>query len=253
MSELMPGAEPFHYDGGDVGCLLVHGLTATPQEMGGVGRFLADQGLTVHGVLLAGHGTQPTDLDRTTWRDWYTSVRIGHERLARRCRQLFAIGLSVGGALVLHLAAHETERVAGVVAMATPLYLTNPLLLAAPALRLFVSSIRKRPGKDWHDQGAAARRVAYDRYPLAAVEQLLAFQQHLRDDLPEIRVPTLLMHSRADQRVDPANMPLIFDLISSQDKRMVWLEKCNHIVTEDGASERVWQLCLQFVLEHTRP
>jgi len=44
---VMPGAEPFANDGGDVGVLLCHGLTGTPQSLAPWAHRLADEGLTV--------------------------------------------------------------------------------------------------------------------------------------------------------------------------------------------------------------
>src|SRR5262249_50914792 len=57
-----------------LGCLLVHGFTATPAEMRPLGEALAARGFPVRGVRLAGHGTSVEDLARTGWRDWYASV-----------------------------------------------------------------------------------------------------------------------------------------------------------------------------------
>ncbi|MEA3336424.1 MAG: hypothetical protein U9R25_10975 [Chloroflexota bacterium] len=94
MAKLMPGAEPFFYPGNDVGCLLIHGFTASAQEVHGLGRYLASQGLTVRGLLLPGHGTHPDDMLNADWRMWYAAVRIGYEDLRRRCDQVFAMGLS---------------------------------------------------------------------------------------------------------------------------------------------------------------
>ena len=40
----MPGAEPFYFKGTAAGCLLLHGFTATPQELRGLGEHLAARG-----------------------------------------------------------------------------------------------------------------------------------------------------------------------------------------------------------------
>lgn len=63
---LRPGGEPFAFAGGPIGVLLVHGFTGAPQEMRGLGRFLAENGMTVLGIRLPGHGTRPEDLERVT-------------------------------------------------------------------------------------------------------------------------------------------------------------------------------------------
>lgn len=245
MPDLMPGAEPFYHPGNDVGCLVIHGFTASPQEVSGLGRSLAAAGYTVNGVLLAGHGTDPADLNQTTWRDWYASVEAGYWRLAARCRQVYVLGLSLGGALSLHLAAHRP--VAGVVAMAAPLSIGEPLLPLASAIGAVMPTLPKSRKSDWFDPAAAGRRVAYDRYPLLAAAQLAAFLRHLRDDLADVQAPVLLMHSYQDRRVPPANMPLIYEMLGSDDKRMVWIDGSNHILTDDAAREQVWQLCREFV------
>lgn len=249
MHSLLPGAEPFFLPGNETGCLLVHGFTASPQEMAGLGRYLAAAGLTVHGVLLAGHGTHLSDLNETSWRDWFASVEAGYQRLAATCTQVCVMGLSLGGALSLHLAAHRP--VAGVVSMAAPLAIDSPLLPLAATVGRLMPALPKSRTPDWFDPEAAGRRVAYDSYPLLAAGQLAAFLRHLRDDLAEVQAPALLMHSHQDRRVSPAYMPLIYDMLGSQHKRMVWIEGSNHILTEDAARARVWQLCLEFVANLT--
>ena len=60
---------PFFFEGGPTGCLLVHGFSRSPLEMGPMGEYLAGKGLTVLGVRLAGHGTSPEDMAKTTWCD----------------------------------------------------------------------------------------------------------------------------------------------------------------------------------------
>ncbi|MGH2829570.1 MAG: alpha/beta hydrolase, partial [Actinomycetota bacterium] len=67
---LMPGAEPFAFDGGTTGVLLVHGYTGTPQGLREWGEYLAAQGHTVLCPRLPGHGTQPKDLHAVGWRDF---------------------------------------------------------------------------------------------------------------------------------------------------------------------------------------
>ena len=84
----MAGAEPFFYRAGDVGCLLVHGFTSSPFEMQGLGRYLADRGVTASSPLLAGHGTSPHDLHHTTWRDWYASVSNALDEMLAQCENV---------------------------------------------------------------------------------------------------------------------------------------------------------------------
>ena len=54
---ILPGAEPFSHDGSNVGVLLCHGSTGTPQSMRPWAEHFADWGFTVRVPLLPGHGT----------------------------------------------------------------------------------------------------------------------------------------------------------------------------------------------------
>ena len=248
MTQVMPGAEPFLYQGGDIGCLLLHGFTGTPQEMRRLGQFLHGCGYTVHGPLLAGHGTSVQQLSTTTWRDWFQSALDGWQALDKECAHVFTIGLSVGGALALHLAAHVQNS--GVVAMATPLVVDSKLLWLA-RLASYVVPYRKKGPSDIKDRAALGERVAYRHTPTHSTYQLLLFFQHLRDDLPEVHVPVLLIHSRRDTTVDPRTMPRLYKPLGAGDKRMLWLENSGHIVTEDRERDLVYVSIRDWIKERT--
>ena len=62
MRLLLPGGEPFFLPGGSTGCLLIHGFTASPQEMRRLGEHLAGEGHTVLGLRLPGHASTPPDM-----------------------------------------------------------------------------------------------------------------------------------------------------------------------------------------------
>lgn len=247
MSEIMPGAEPFSYEGGDIGCLLLHGFTSTPQEMRPLGQFLKDEGFTVHGVLLAGHGTRVEELHATTWRDWYRSAYQGWQTLQGSCTRVFVIGQSLGGALALHLAAHVP--LSGVIALSAPLVTDVKLLWLARTLR-YLWRYRKKGQSNIHDPAALAERVCYDHTPNRSNEQAILFMRHLHEDLPEVHTPALLMHSRHDQTVDPATMPCIYERLGAEDKQMMWLENCGHVVTVDYDRELVFEAIERFIAGH---
>lgn len=247
MSNVMPGAEPFRYEGGDTGCVLLHGFTSTPQEMRPLGEFLRDRGFTVRGVLLAGHGTRVEDLHATTWRDWYRSAYEGWRELQGSCQRVFVIGQSLGGALALHLAAHVP--LPGVVALSAPLVTDIKLLWLARTLK-YVWRYRKKGVSNIHDPEALAVRVAYRYTPNRSNEQAVLFFRHLYDDLPEVHTPTLLIHSRQDKTVDPASMPRIYERLGAEDKQMMWLENSGHVVTVDYDRGLVYAAIERFITGH---
>ncbi len=257
MPTYLPNAEPFFFEGNHIGCLLIHGFTGTPYEMRGLGAFLSQTfNYTVSGPALAGHATCVEDCARTTWQNWYASVEREYELLKARGDQVFAIGLSLGGALALHLAAHEP--LAGVVSVAAPIYYKHRLeffFRAFPFLFQLIPYVKKNyDDDDTQDPDVRAIHPAYEHNPTRAARSLIKdFLPHLRGELRLIQTPALLLHSRADRTVPPHNMQLIYDALGSRDKRMVWLERGGHLVLEDYGKDEAFKLIADFIREQSSP
>jgi carboxylesterase len=247
---LMPGAEPFLLRGGRTGCLLVHGFTASPQEMRGLGEHLAGQGHTVLGIRLAGHGTRLEDMARVRWTDWQADVQDGLNLLASLCDRVVLIGLSLGGALSLLEAAGG--NVAGVAALSTPFtFGDSPRVALARALRAVVRTIPKG-ASDFRNEDAGRARVAYPAYPLAGLPQVEAALQAMRAALPRLSGPVLLLHSADDTFVVPENMTSIREHLTGAQVTSELIDGSNHILTCDARRDLVWSRVAAFVAQCTR-
>ncbi|NLA05166.1 MAG: alpha/beta fold hydrolase, partial [Firmicutes bacterium] len=110
---IIPGAEPFAFPGGEVGCLLVHGFTGNPSSMRPMGEYLAAQGFTVVGPRLKGHGTRVDDMLDNRYQEWIASAEAGLEEIRKQCVTVFVAGLSMGATLSLHLAHSHPDIVKG--------------------------------------------------------------------------------------------------------------------------------------------
>jgi carboxylesterase len=236
--------EPFCFEGGPTGCVLLHGFTAAPREMRPLGRVLNGGGVTVHGARIAGHGTRPEDLARTTWRDWYASALDAVRELRARCNRVFACGLSLGGALSLLLAANGA--VDGAVAINTPLRPYDKRMKYARFLALFLPYTAKGLA-DLHDPKALADHADYPRIPTRAAAELYSLTRALERQLPRVDTPLLVIQSRHDRVVPPDNAQSIFDRVASGDKRLVWLDRGGHIATEDYDKDIVFEATLRFI------
>lgn len=245
---ILEGAEPFFYKGGPLGCLLVHGFTASPEEMRLLGEHLANEGHTVHGVRLAGHGTSVEDMARTRWQDWAASVQAGAHQLATESERLVVIGLSLGGALALLLG--PRLGAAGVVALAAPYtvpderYRQHRLLARALAA---VRPYRPKSKGQWFNPAAARGRVAYAHNPLPSVIELDKLLAELRRALPGIHTPVRLIYSADDTYVPPSHGEKILARLGSARKELLRVEGCNHILTRDGDTEKVFSLVSEFL------
>jgi carboxylesterase len=241
---VMPGAEPFHHDGGPVGTVLCHGFTSTPQSLRPWAEHLALHGLTVSLPRLPGHGTRWQDCNLTTWQDWYGAVEREFAKLRDRCDHVFAMGLSMGGALALRLAELRGPEVAGLVVVNPFLTTLDPRRYAVPLLRWVVPS---SPGIIGDIKKPASVELGYDRLPLQAAYSITRAWRDLRADLPKITQPLLLFRSRDDHVVEPASARLVLSRVSSVDVQEVVLDNSYHVATLDNDAERIFAGSLQFV------
>jgi carboxylesterase len=242
---IIPTAEPFFFPGNRIGCLLIHGFTGAPKEMRWMGEYLGNLGYTVLGVRLAGHATQPQDMQRTRWQDWVASVEDGYNLLKGWVDRVFVIGLSMGGILSLLFASQHP--VSGVVAMSTPYALPDdprlPFIRIISLLILWV----KQGTSDWHNPDAAKDHVCYPYFPTRAVIQLRDLLSEMRSVLPMVQVPVLLIHSKQDKGVVPHNAEQILAALGSQDKQLYWVENSGHVIPREPDRQIAFNAANEFI------
>ncbi|MBC8506662.1 MAG: alpha/beta fold hydrolase [Anaerolineales bacterium] len=248
---IIPTAEPFFFPGDDIGCLLIHGFTGAPKEMRWMGEYLAERGHTVLGIRLAGHATRREDLLRTKWTDWVDSAEDGWHMLNSASKQVYVIGLSMGGVLSLLLGSRFPVK--GIVAMATPYDLPpDPRIPFLRLIHLFVPVVPSGES-DWHDHKAEEEHISYSGYPTRMVLELKPLFAEMRAGLPNVGAPTLLMHSRQDGGVDPENMPKIYNDLGCEDKSMLWVENSGHVLTRDAARDQIFKAADDFIRRVSAP
>ncbi len=218
----------FYWQAGSTGVLLIHGFTATTTEVRLLAGLLFEEGFTVSGPLLPGHGTSPQDCNQHTWQEWYAHVEQSYLEMAASCHKVIVGGESTGALLALRLASLHPE--------------ISAILCYAPALRLmvsrvkiflltlcvpFISSIPKPPPQDdllWK---------GYAVNPLRGAYQLARLQKATYPILPRIHQPILIMQGKLDTTVHPLAPQIIYDQVSSPIKELYWLEHSTHCLILD--------------------
>ncbi|MEO9153314.1 MAG: alpha/beta fold hydrolase [Lapillicoccus sp.] len=242
---MLPGAEAYASDGNDIGVLVCHGYTGSPQSMRPWAEHLASAGYTVRLPLLPGHGTTWQEMGRTRWPDWYAAVETDFRELHERCRLVFVVGLSMGGLLATKLALEHGPHVAGLV-LVNPIFKhDNKALLALPVLRHLVPSLAGI-GSDIKKQGGVPE-LAYARNPLQAMYSQTLLWAEVSRDLSEITQPVLLMHSRVDHVVPPLSSAWFLSRISSTDVTEIWLENSFHVATLDNDAPLIHDESVRFI------
>ena len=261
----------------EIACLLIHGFSGTPTEMRGLGEALAEQGIRVYGVLVAGHNGDPEALIVSGRRTWIASVEEGLAQLASY-KTVFVAGLSMGGVLALTLAIRHPERIAGVVAMSTPTRLdSNIQTRLVPLARYFIkwfyplkalnfnsptvqAQILKQAQLrdatvttiDFTDSQVVNHIKTLVRIPVPAIAELITLINQTRKILSKLRIPLLIIQSKQDQTVEPNCAEELYRLtISAPSKSLHWLEQSNHVITTGVEREEVYQLVSSFIKETT--
>lgn len=242
---LMPGAEPFHHDAGQVGVLLCHGFTGTPQSLRPWGEYLAAQGLSVSLPRQPGHGTTWQEMNRTRWEDWYAEVEKAFADLQGRCANVFVAGLSLGGCLALRLAQVHGDAIKGVIAVNPSIALDVPLLRLAPVLKWFLRSV---PGVANDVKKPGVTELAYTRTPVSAAASLPRLWSLVQADLGKVTQPLLIFHSTDDHVVKPTSVAILRERI--RDATIEELSDSYHVATLDNDADRIFAGSLEFIRTH---
>ena len=257
----------------EIACLLIHGFSGTPTEMRGLGDALAEQGMRVYGVLVAGHNGDPEELIVSGRKTWLASVEEGLAQLVQY-KTVFVAGLSMGGALALKLSIRHPDRLAGVIAMSTPTRLENTIQARlVPYARYFIkwfyplkalnfnnpkvqAEILKQAQLrdatvttiDFNDPQVVNHIKTLVRIPVPAIAELIALINQTRRNLYKLRIPLLIIQSKRDQIVEPKCAKELYALTTSApSKSLHWLEQSDHVITTGVEREEVNQLALSFI------
>ena len=244
---LSVAARPELTGGRRVAVLLSHGFTGSPASMTPWGAHLGDLGYAVEVPLLPGHGTTWQDLNTHTWDDWYATLDAVFTRLAATHDAVVVGGLSMGGALVLRLAAdHATgaDAVAGVM-LVNPAVATKRLdVKLLPVLKHVVPSF---PGIANDVKLPGVLEHGYTRTPLKAIHTLLQAWPPLIADLPRVTAPLLYFRSAVDHVVDDASEPIITSRVSSREVVVRRLPESYHVATLDHDAPQIFAESADFV------
>ncbi len=233
---------------GRVCVVLSHGFNGEPAEMRELEDRLRAGGFSTRNVLLPGHGTTVRDFASSRWEQWVRAIHLEARAVRARGERVVLVGHSMGGAACLLVAAREPE-VAGVAALCPPLHMDVPGRYLVTRLRRVLPYF-PAGGEDVRDRCGARRlfrRNVYRWTSLAAAHSLFQGLGELRDALPDIHCPTLILCAEHDHVVPVRDGLEVYRLVGAAQKDLVVLERSFHAVTKDVERqlvlERVERFC----------
>jgi carboxylesterase len=249
----MKGAEPIFIDkNSKVGILMIHGFTSTPHQFKELSIYLADKGFTVYAPLIAGHGTKPEDMIKTTPKDWCQSVKDAYLKLKEKTEKIIVIGNSFGGNLGFWLAKDLNNDLAGIISLGTPIRLKYHWIIAS-RFRLygrFRKYYRKPPRIYKMDYTDMMDEITYPLIPVKSLGEFLYFlKNETALNLDKVKVPALVIQPNYDPVVHPKSATYIYENLGSSFKKICWLDTNSHIVTNSKKNIELFQKIFNFIKE----
>lgn len=232
------------------GVLLIHGYMAAPEEMKPFATYLHEKGFTVFAPRLAGHGTAPEDLAKTTYEEWIESVEEAYVVLSHSCDKLIIGGFSTGAGLALELADRVNDYEA-IFAVAPPMQLNDLGAYFVPAINAWNGMIKKfhlsAIAKEFLENRPENAHINYVRNPIAGIHQLELLMEQLAPKLTTLKKPVLIVQSRKDPVVSPRGTLKLFNKLGSAVKEYYLFDYERHGILTGKDVERVFQSIENFI------
>lgn len=239
-SGVVVGAEAISVRGGERAALLLHGFGDTPQTLSTIAESLRRRGWTVEVPLLPGHGRGLEEFARSRRVEWSSCVRAAYDGLVAGHDAVAVVGLSMGGALAVSLAAERKPRA---------LVLLAPYLVLPPRGKLLTTFWRlwqlPRPYVEGNsnasirDPAARAQSLGYGRATPRTLLELRRTVEAAQADSPTARAPTLAIFSVADYRIPGIEAERAFARLGADIKSLRWVDRSGHVITVDHDRETV--------------
>ena len=244
-------AGPFYFEGKqETAILMIHGFSGTPGKIFQLGKHLNEKGkFTVSGILLRGHGTTMEDLQTKKHAEWIEDALQGFDQLAEKYKDIVVIGFSMGGILACKVA--QERPVKQLVTIEAALLDINPMARLTPIIKYFIPYIM------WEEMDPKLEKdyelkynIGYEGIPLRAAHEFQKLRKVVKKKFSSIECPTLLIHSLKDDSQKPKSSKIIHEKIASKDKRLLMLEKSNHLVPMGPEKELVFDTISSFLSEY---
>jgi carboxylesterase len=231
--------------------------------------------------MLAGHGASQKELLASGWRDWLASCREALTQLSETCDAVVVGGLSMGGLLPIPLAV-ENPKVKGIVAMSPTIKYdsknsSNPFQVFLPVVDILPflgkmcywtetapfglkdERLQRQISKQLEALNNSYKRVgsedhsSHDFNPeqfrtyAGSLRELQRLIAEVKKQASSVTCPAVIIQSIEDTITTKWNAEELQRWLGSNDKKIVFLDGCDHVLTMDLKKEEVAYYYAEFV------
>lgn len=228
-------------------CLLIHGFTGAPTDLGQLAERLQATGHEVYSPTLAGHGGSRFDLERVSWLDWIHSAEKELVALLKQHPQVHLIGFSMGGLIATYLANKYRDRIRSLTLLSTPIYTINPKQLFKSIAEAIQKSMRSHPSGLRQEEDVQRYLAKVKSTPVRSLVHFRRLVQTVKPLMEEIEMPLLVVQGELDDLVEARSATYIFESARSDIKHLAMYPQSRHMICVDCEAEQVMAEVLRFL------
>lgn len=218
----------------DRAILFIHGFPTTPYMYKNAAEYAYDKGYDVYAPLIPTFGADYKEFAKTNFSSWYLYIKNYYSDLRERYKELYVVGVSMGGMMTLKLAEDFS---------ATPMAMDGIAVLSAPVVYnslfkygvvtnflayfgrivglftpyIFPKNVTEHPDcndgdEAWHGYGGT--------FPRQGVS-IMYNTKEIRENLSRISVPMIAIHDYNDKTVPYKNHEIIKSLVSTERSKYI--------------------------------
>ena len=190
--------------------VFVHGFMGSPRQFDKLAQTVHRKGYSAVSLLLPGHGGSAKDFATGTLTSWQHYVDTEVERLSREYENIWLVGHSMGGLLVVNTAIRYGACIRGIFMIASPFKLT---IISAQSLKVRLQLLfyrKSNPVKAAYFIGNSIKfspgLLWYLFKPTIELHKLMKVTQ---ENLPDVRPHLSAVYSLSDELVSLFSLEIL--------------------------------------------
>lgn len=230
-----------------IGCLIIHGFTGGPYEVGPLKTYLEEHtDWKVEVPVLTGHGDE-LDLADVPYEVWLEDAEQAYERLANICDTIYVVGFSMGGMIAAYLAGkHPIDKL---VLLSTARKYISFKYLSYYVGKMIGDSFK---GKLHENDIFLHYKGKIGQVPFRSNIEFMKLVRATKGYLEDVQSPVLIAQGQKDGLVPMKTAYALEEEIGSDDKQVVFFEESDHLICLGDNAPVLVQMIYEFLSEIER-